>query len=156
MIRLLVADGVTVLLTTQYLDEADQLADDIVVIDHGRVIATGTPDELKAKVGGQMLEIVPADPARMEDVAAIVAGWTDAQPTAETGGRQLMVQVPSAAILPGIVRQLDESGIELGEFSLRKSSLDEVFLTLTGHRAEEAATAHGAGNPSDDQKKAVR
>jgi len=137
MIRLLVADGVTVLLTTQYLDEADQLADDIVVIDHGRVIATGTPDELKAKVGGQVLEVVPADHARLGDVAAVLATWTGTEPVADTGARQVIVQVPSAAILPGIVRQLDESGIELAEFSLRKSSLNEVFLTLTGHRAED-------------------
>jgi oleandomycin transport system ATP-binding protein len=144
MIRLLVADGVTVLLTTQYLDEADQLADDIVVIDHGRVIATGTPDELKAKVGGQVLEILPADLSRMGDVAAIVAGWTGAEPAVATGGRELMAQVPSAAILPGIVRQLDENGIELSEFSLRKSSLDEVFLTLTGHRADDTG-AEGTG-----------
>jgi len=141
MIRLLVADGVTVLLTTQYLDEADQLADDIVVIDHGRVIATGTPDELKAKVGGQVLEILPADLSRMGDVAAIVAGWTGVEPAVATGGRELMAQVPSAAILPGIVRQLDENGIELSEFSLRKSSLDEVFLTLTGHRADDMEKA---------------
>ena len=141
MIRLLVADGVTVLLTTQYLDEADQLADDIVVIDHGRVIATGTPDELKAKVGGQVLEILPADLSRMGDVAAIVVGWTGVEPAVATGGRELMAQVPSAAILPGIVRQLDENGIELSEFSLRKSSLDEVFLTLTGHRADDMEKA---------------
>jgi oleandomycin transport system ATP-binding protein len=137
MIRVLVGDGVTVLLTTQYLDEADQLADDIVVIDHGRVIATGTPDQLKAQVGGQVLEVVPADAERLGDVAAILARWTGADPDASGSGRQLSVQVPGAAVLPGIVRQLDESGIELAEFSLRKSSLDEVFLTLTGHRAEE-------------------
>ena len=135
MIRVLVSDGVTVLLTTQYLDEADQLANDIVVIDQGRVIATGTPDQLKAQVGGQVLEVVPADAERLGDVAVILARWTGADPAA--GGRQLSVQVPGAAVLPGIVRQLDESGIELAEFSLRKSSLDEVFLTLTGHRAEE-------------------
>jgi oleandomycin transport system ATP-binding protein len=141
MIRLLVADGVTVLLTTQYLDEADQLADDIVVIDHGRVIATGTPDELKAKVGGQVLEVVPADLARLGDVAAVLANWTGSELVAATGAREVIAQVPTAAILPGIVRQLDESGIELAEFSLRKSSLNEVFLTLTGHRAEDAAAA---------------
>jgi oleandomycin transport system ATP-binding protein len=135
MIRFLVADGVTVLLTTQYLDEADQLADDIVVIDHGRVIASGTPDELKAKVGGQVLEVAPADHARLGDVAAVVANWTGGEPN--TDARQVIAQVPTAAILPGIVRELDESGIELAEFSLRKSSLDEVFLTLTGHRAED-------------------
>jgi oleandomycin transport system ATP-binding protein len=144
MIRLLVADGVTVLLTTQYLDEADQLADDIVVIDHGRVIATGTPDDLKAKVGGQVLEVVPADHSRLGDVAAALAAWTGAEPVTNPGGRQVTAQVPTAAILPGIVRQLDESGIELAEFSLRKSSLDEVFLTLTGHRAEDADSSEAA------------
>jgi len=137
MIRMLVGDGVTVLLTTQYLDEADQLADDIVVIDHGRVIATGTPDQLKAQVGGQVLEVVPADAERLGDVAVILARWTGADPGPGGSGRKLSVQVPGATVLPGIVRQLDESGIELAEFSLRKSSLDEVFLTLTGHRAEE-------------------
>ena len=143
IVRSLVADGVTVLLTTQYLDEADQLADSIVVIDHGRVIATGTPDELKAKVGGQMLEVVPADPARLGDAAAILARWSGGEPVAEAGARKLTAQVPAAAILPGIVRQLDESGIELAEFSLRKSSLDEVFLTLTGRGATEAAQNAG-------------
>jgi oleandomycin transport system ATP-binding protein len=135
MIRALVADGVTVLLTTQYLDEADQLAHDIAVIDHGRVIATGTPDELKAKVGGQVLEVEPVDPARMTDVAAVLARWTGSMPA--TGARQVSAQVPGAAVVPRIVRELDEGGIELAAFSMRKSSLDEVFLTLTGHRAEE-------------------
>jgi oleandomycin transport system ATP-binding protein len=141
MIRNLVGDGVTVLLTTQYLDEADQLADDIVVIDHGRAIATGTPDELKAMVGGQVLEVVPADPSRISDVAAIVARCAGEQRATEPGARTVTAQVPAAAVLPGIVRQLDENGIELAEFSLRKSSLDEVFLTLTGHRARGAAAA---------------
>ncbi len=145
MIRVLVADGVTVLLTTQYLDEADQLADDIVVIDHGRVIATGTPDELKAKVGGQVLDVVPADHDRLGDVAAVLASWTGAELTIEPGARQVTAQVPSAALLPAIVRRLDESGIELAEFSMRKSSLDEVFLTLTGHRAQDEAADHERG-----------
>jgi oleandomycin transport system ATP-binding protein len=151
MIRLLVADGVTVLLTTQYLDEADQLADDIVVIDHGRVIATGTPDELKAKVGGQVLEVVPADHERVGDVAAVLATWTgDDDLRTEPGARHVTAQVPSAAMLPGIVRQLDENGIELAEFSMRKSSLDEVFLTLTGHRAEDDVAARPeSGEPAE-------
>ena len=144
MIRVLVADGVTVLLTTQYLDEADQLADDIVVIDHGTVIATGTPDELKAKVGGQVLEVVPADLSRLGEVASVLATWTGAEPALGAGARHVTVQVPTASVLPGIVRQLDESGIELAEFSLRKSSLDEVFLTLTGHRPEDNAIAADA------------
>jgi oleandomycin transport system ATP-binding protein len=136
-VRVLVSDGVTVLLTTQYLDEADQLADDIVVIDHGKVIATGTPDELKARVGGQVLEVEPADRARLADVAAVLTRWTGAEPMA--AGKLISAQVPNAGVLPDIVRQLDDSGIALAEFSLRKSSLDEVFLTLTGHRAEEDA-----------------
>jgi oleandomycin transport system ATP-binding protein len=140
-IRMLVSDGVTVLLTTQYLDEADQLADDIVVIDHGLVIATGTPDELKAKVGGQVLEVEPADQARLADVAAVLASWTGDEPAAEPGAKLVAAQVANASVLPGIVRQLDEEGIELAEFSLRKSSLDEVFLTLTGHRAEDEPAA---------------
>jgi len=155
MVRVLVSDGVTVLLTTQYLEEADQLADDIVVIDHGRVIAAGAPDELKAKVGGQVLEVVPADPGRLGDAAAILARWTGGDPSAGRGVRQLTVQVSGASVLPGIVRQLDESGIELAEFSLRKSSLDEVFLTLTGHRAEEAP-APGNARTADDRETAAR
>ena len=158
MIRVLVADGVTVLLTTQYLDEADQLADDIVVIDHGRVIATGTPDELKAKVGSQVLEVVPADRARLADVARVLARWTGSEPVAELGARHIVAQVPNAAVLPGIVRQLDENGIELAEFSMRKSSLDEVFLTLTGHRAEEEGPAETVATdaPDNDKEKAAR
>jgi len=150
MIRVLVGDGVTVLLTTQYLDEADQLADGIVVIDHGRVIATGTPDELKAKVGGQVLEVVPADLDRIADVVAILASSTGDEPVTGPGARQVTAQVPSAALLPSIVRQLDENGIELAEFSLRKSSLDEVFLTLTGHRAEEDLAMKQTAIRTDD------
>jgi oleandomycin transport system ATP-binding protein len=134
MIRRLVADGVTVLLTTQYLDEADQLADDIVVIDHGKVIATGTPAELKSRAGGQVLEVVPADPARLDGVAAVLADRTGAAPVADAGSGMVRVPVTDAAVLPAIVRDLDEAGVELAEFALRKSSLDEVFLALTGAR----------------------
>jgi oleandomycin transport system ATP-binding protein len=134
MIRRLVADGVTVLLTTQYLDEADQLADDIVVIDHGKVIATGTPAELKSRAGGQVLEVVPADPARLDGVAAVLADRTGAAPVADAGSGMVRVPVTDAAVLPAIVRDLDEAGVELAEFALRKSSLDEVFLALTGVR----------------------
>jgi oleandomycin transport system ATP-binding protein len=139
MVRALVADGVTVLLTTQYLDEADQLAHDIVVIDHGKVIATGTPDELKAKTGGQVLEVSPVDTTRIPDVSGMLAHLVKAEATVNAGGEMVTVPVADAALLPRIVRELDDRGIELAEFALRKASLDEVFLTLTGHTAEGAS-----------------
>jgi oleandomycin transport system ATP-binding protein len=136
MIRELVTDGVTVLLTTQYLDEADQLANDIVVIDHGKVIATGTPDELKAKTGGQVLEVVPADLIRIREVGAVLSDLTHATPSVSDNGDKVAVPVTDALLLPAIVRELDDRGVELAEFTLRKASLDEVFFTLTGTRSE--------------------
>jgi oleandomycin transport system ATP-binding protein len=139
MIRGLVADGVTVLLTTQYLDEADQLAHDIAVIDHGKVIATGTPDELKNKTGGQVLEVIPADRAYLDRLAAVLAARTGAAPAADTESGVVSVPVADAAVLPVIIRDLDEAGVKLSEFALRKASLDEVFLALTGDRGQAEA-----------------
>ena len=140
MIRGLVADGVTVLLTTQYLEEADQLAHDIAVIDHGKVIATGTPDELKARTGDRVLQVWPADPGRMAEAAALLESLIGAE--AATNAEAGVVSVPAAraALLPRVVRELDDRGIELAEFTLRKASLDEVFFALTGHRAEDEDT----------------
>ena len=137
MVRGLVADGVTVLLTTQYLDEADQLAHDIVVIDHGKVVATGTPDELKAKTGGQVLQVSPADPARMAEVTALMAELIKAEVTAGAETGVATAPVADTALVPHIFRELDDRGIELAEFTLRKASMDEVFFALTGHRAED-------------------
>jgi oleandomycin transport system ATP-binding protein len=137
MIRGLVADGVTVLLTTQYLDEADQLAHDIVVIDHGKVIATGTPDELKAKTGGQVLQLSPADPDRLAEAAALVGQLVRTEVVTDAKASVVAASIADAALLPSIVRELDDRGIELAEFALRKASLDEVFFALTGHRAED-------------------
>jgi len=137
MVRGLVADGVTVLLTTQYLDEADQLAHDIVVIDHGKVVATGTPDELKAKTGGQVLQVSPADPARMAEVTALMADLIRAEVVTDAESGVATAPVGDAALLPHVFRELDDRGIELAEFTLRKASLDEVFFALTGHHAEE-------------------
>ena len=140
MIRGLVADGVTVLLTTQYLDEADQLAHDIVVIDRGKVIATGTPDELKARTGGQVLLVAPSDPARLGEVATLLEALTGAEVVTDAGTDVVSAPVADKALLPRVVRELDDRGIELAEFTLRKPSLDEVFFTLTGHRAEDEDT----------------
>ncbi|MGH8826001.1 MAG: ATP-binding cassette domain-containing protein, partial [Jiangellaceae bacterium] len=135
LIRRLVADGVTVLLTTQYLDEADELADEIVVIDHGRVIATGTPDELKAKTGSQSLAVRPADEAHLPLVAAVVGELTKASP--EVDGQLVTAPVTDPAVLPMVVRRLDDAGVLVTELTLRNSSLNEVFLSLTGHPAED-------------------
>jgi len=139
MIRQLVTDGTAVLLTTQYLDEADQLAHDIVVIDHGRVIATGTPDELKAGAGRQVLEVTPADRANVAAVTTLLSVRLPDQPVVSAESGRVTVQVDSGRQLPEIVREFDDRGIELAEIALRRASLDEVFLALTGHRAEQTA-----------------
>jgi oleandomycin transport system ATP-binding protein len=144
MIRGLVSDGVSVLLTTQYLDEADQLAHDIVVIDHGKVIATGTPDELKAKTGGQVLLVAPSDPARLAEVATLLEALAGAEVATDEAGA-VSAPVADKAVLPRVVRELDDRGIELAEFTLRKPSLDEVFFALTGHQAEAEGAGEGAG-----------
>ncbi|ETK32410.1 daunorubicin resistance protein DrrA family ABC transporter ATP-binding protein [Microbispora sp. ATCC PTA-5024] len=135
VVRALQSDGVTVLLTTQYLEEADQLADDIVVFDHGKVIAGGTPDELKATAGAQVLEVRPAEKAHLDLVERVVGEVLGVAP--EVTGGLVTGSVPDPAIVPAIVRRLDDLGVVAAELSLRKASLDEVFLALTGHRPEE-------------------
>jgi oleandomycin transport system ATP-binding protein len=133
-VRGLVDDGVTVLLTTQYLEEADQLADDIVVIDNGQVIANGTPDQLKNQVGGQVLQVRPVDERDRETVAGLVSVVVGEGMQIE--GDLVTAPVTDPSVLPTIVRRLDDAGVVVAELSLRKSTLDEVFLVLTGHRAE--------------------
>ena len=128
VVRGLVHDGSTVLLTTQYLDEADALADEITVIDHGRVIAHDTPDGLKRVVGGQRLTVRPLDPARLPEVAAIVGGPVE--------GPTVTVPVDDDAVLGRVVPRLAAAGIAVTELSLHLPSLDEVFFTLTGRTAE--------------------
>ena len=137
LVRGLVAEGTTVLLTTQYLDEADQLAAEIAVIDHGRVIESGTPAALKARVGGQTLDVRPAQRIQLDTVAAIVAQVAGATPTRNGDGG--LVSVPVASSLAGsqalaaVARRLEAAGIPITEAGLRLASLDEVFLALTGH-----------------------
>ncbi|MGH3655440.1 MAG: ATP-binding cassette domain-containing protein [Micromonosporaceae bacterium] len=137
LIRGLVSEGVTVLLTTQYLEEADELADEIAVIDHGRVIATGTPDELKAKTGSQTLAVRPADPGQLPIVVSTVAQLCMGEP--EVAGQLVTATVTDPAVLPAVVRRLDDAGVVVSELALRSASLNEVFLSLTGHPAEDTA-----------------
>ncbi len=148
MIRRLVADGTTVLLTTQYLEEADQLAHDLAVIDQGRVIATGTPDSLKAQAGRQVLEVTPASRDDVATVARLLEARLGAPAAVDAETGQVSGQVEGGAALPGILRALDDQAVELAEFALRRPSLDEVFLALTGHRtddpAEQAAERSGS------------
>jgi oleandomycin transport system ATP-binding protein len=136
-VRNLVLDGTTVLLTTQYLEEADALADSIMVFDKGRVVASGRPAELKAQAGRQSLDVRPAEPAHLERVAAIVAESVGVRPTVDVVHALVSASVSDGTSMPVVVRRLDEAGIAVTELSLRLPSLDEVFLALTGHAAEE-------------------
>ena len=139
VVRRLVDDGSTVLLTTQYLEEADALADEITVFDHGHVIANDTPNGLKRVVGGQRLTVRPADPAHLESLATLLADITGSRPQPD-GRDTLTVAVDSDDILPVAVSRLHGAGIRVEELSLHLPSLDEVFFTLTGTRnAEESA-----------------
>jgi len=136
VVRSLVSDGSTVLLTTQYLDEADALADEISVIDHGKVIAHGTPAQLKQIAGGQTILVRPTDPARLEDVGSILAAVAQREP--ESPGRGVLtVPIDDDRAFPTVVRRIEEAGIGVMELSLRLPSLDEVFFTLTGKPATE-------------------
>jgi oleandomycin transport system ATP-binding protein len=137
MIRGLVADGTTVLLTTQYLEEADRLADEIVVIDRGRVIAAGTPEQLKTRVGGHVLQARPADPADLASTERVLAAFADGGDGAYTTGQLVSVTIADRSTLGQVVRRLDDAGIAIDDLSLRRPSLDEVFLAVTGHLAEE-------------------
>jgi oleandomycin transport system ATP-binding protein len=132
MIRVLLGEGVTVLLTTQYLEEADALADEICVIDHGKVIAHGTSAQLKAVVGGQTIVVRPADPARLPEAAAILGRVSGHVPESPSRG-VLTVPVDGDAAFTEVVALLSEAGVRVVELSLRLPSLDEVFFTLTGH-----------------------
>jgi len=147
MVRRLVADGTTVLLTTQYLEEADQLAHDIAVIDHGQVIATGTPDSLQAQAGRQVLEVSPVSRADLDAVRELLESRLGSAATVNVESGQVSAAVEGGAALRDILRAFDERSIELAEFALRRPSLDEVFLALTGRRADEPGPA---ADPGDD------
>jgi ABC-2 type transport system ATP-binding protein len=142
VIQELVAGGTTLLLTTQYLEEADRLADDIAVVDHGKVIARGTSDQLKSQTGGECVEVVVHDRARMADAEELLRGRSlnKGEVTVERHTRKLTVPVTGGAkLLAEVIRDLDARGIEIDDIGLRRPTLDDVFISLTGHAAEERA-----------------
>jgi ABC-2 type transport system ATP-binding protein len=135
----LVADGTTVLLTTQYLEEADQLANHIVVVDHGQVIARGTSDELKAQVGGERLEVTVARGGNLAAAADALRPYAEGEVRVDADRRKIVAPVSDGSrLLAGAVRDLDAAGVTLDDLALRRPTLDDVFLALTGHEAEQA------------------
>jgi ABC-2 type transport system ATP-binding protein len=144
IVRALVAQGTTVLLCTQYLDEADQLADRIAVIDRGRVIAEGTPARLKASVGRGALRVRLLDPEQRPAAARVLAGVLGAEPHREADPAALSAPVADAERAADAVAELARAGIGLGDFSLGQPSLDEVFLALTGRPAEPSGADRDA------------
>jgi len=146
LIEELVGAGTTTLLTTQYLDEADRLADEIAVIDRGLVIARGTSDELKRRSGGDQIEVDLDDPADGPQVVGLLKARACDEPHVDDGGRRVTMPVTDVTgLVPQVVRQLDEAGVVVRDVGVRRSTLDDVFFALTGHAAEEAPPTDGDG-----------
>jgi ABC-type multidrug transport system ATPase subunit len=142
-IRTLVQEGTTVILTTQYLEEADQLADDLVVIDHGKIIAQGTAGELKHNLGGTVIELTMGEGDDVDKAISLVGTVIGAEP--ERRGMLLRMPSPDGShMLTQMLRRLDDEGVQPTAVALREPSLDDVFLALTGHAAEEE-TSQGNG-----------
>jgi ABC-2 type transport system ATP-binding protein len=141
-IRALAAGGTTVLLTTQYLDEADRLADRISLIDHGRVIADGAPEELKSTVGGDQIDVVVRGDHDLPAAATVVGRVAGAEPEVDRDTRRVSAPVRDrVTALTEVVRALDDAGIGAEDIALRRPTLDEVFLRLTGHHADQEVAA---------------
>jgi ABC-2 type transport system ATP-binding protein len=152
-IAALVAEGTTILLTTQYLEEADRLAGGIVVIDHGKVIARGTADELKAQVGGHRLEFTVADAADLPIMVERLTPLAIETPVVDEQARSLTVPVRGGAeVLRDALRRLDDSGVTIVDVGLRRPDLDDVFLSLTGHASEERSGAADEATETTDHK----
>jgi ABC-2 type transport system ATP-binding protein len=153
VIRELVAANTTVLLTTQYLEEADELADNIVVFNHGRVIAEGTADDLKDTIGGDVVEFTVADARKLTSAVRAVTGCGDGDPEVDKDKAQITVRAGrnGSAVLMDVVRQLDAKRIKVFGLGVRRPSLDDVFLALTGHRAEEADSGSDEGREAGDE-----
>ncbi len=137
VIKDLVSGGTTLLLTTQYLEEADHLADEICVIDHGKVIERGTSDELKARTGGERIEIVVHQRDQIESARTVLGRFGRDEVAVDAHTRKLTAPVAGGAkLLAEVIRELDDNGVEIDDIALRRPTLDDVFLSLTGHHAE--------------------
>jgi ABC-2 type transport system ATP-binding protein len=151
VIRGLVREGTTLLLTTQYLEEADELANDIAVVDHGLIIARGSADELKSQVGGERIEVVVRDRAAVPQAKAVLQADCMGEVTLDEHTRRLTVPASSggATVLVQVVRDLDQAGIVIDDIGLRRPTLDDVFLALTGHAAELSTWADEDTTPEE-------
>ncbi len=148
----LVSGGTTLLLTTQYLEEADLLADDIVVIDHGKIIAQGTADQLKAQVGGERIEVTVSEGADLGRAAKLLTPLGVADPVLSEHQRNLLMPVTGGvAVLRQALQLLDEEGLSVDDAGLRRPTLDDVFLTLTGHAAVDQGATTEADQSSSDK-----
>jgi ABC-2 type transport system ATP-binding protein len=153
VIKRLVSGGTTLLLTTQYLEEADHLAHDICVVDHGRVIARGTSDQLKARTGGERVEVVVHEREHIATASEVLRGFGKGETTVEEHTRKLTVPVTGGAkLLAEVIRELDTRGIEIDDIGLRRPTLDDVFISLTGHLAEAEDEENGRAQDAKGRK----
>jgi ABC-2 type transport system ATP-binding protein len=153
VIETLVDQGTTLLLTTQYLEEADRLAHDIAVVDHGKVIARGTADQLKAQIGGERVELVVHDRDLIETAVEALKGFAVGDPSVERNTRKITIPVSGGArVLADVIRELDSRRITIDDIGLRRPTLDDVFLSLTGH----ATAADGGENGEDEAPEGKR